>query len=102
MKRSPLALDLYAWASYTAFQASHTGKARFVPWRSLHQQFGAEYSNVTDFRRKAKAALTKITAAYHGLEIGDRNGGIEVLPTSGPSIAPRPAQRSLSKPKADD
>lgn len=102
LKRSPLALDLYAWASYTAFQASQTGKARFVPWRSLHQQFGAEYGNVSDFRRKAKAALTKITAAYHGLQIGDRDGGIEILPTSGPSIAPRPARRSLPNPKAAD
>jgi hypothetical protein len=31
LKRSPLALDLYAWATYTAFQTQRTGQSRSVP-----------------------------------------------------------------------
>jgi hypothetical protein len=33
LKRSPLALDLYAWLTYEAFRAHKSGKGRFVAWR---------------------------------------------------------------------
>jgi hypothetical protein len=51
---------------------------------------GGEYSNPNDFRRKAKAAITKIRAVYPGLKLGKRQGGIEVLTGSQSAIQPRP------------
>jgi hypothetical protein len=36
LKRSPLALDLYAWLSYEAFRAHRSGKPRFENWSQLH------------------------------------------------------------------
>ncbi|MGH9434905.1 MAG: replication protein RepA [Terriglobia bacterium] len=89
LKRSPLALDLYAWLSYEAFRAHKGDKPRFESWTQLHAHLGAEYSRMNDFRRFAKAALAKIKAVYSGLKLGKRMGGIEVLPQSWPSIQPR-------------
>jgi Plasmid encoded RepA protein len=89
LKRSPLALDLYAWLSYEAWRAHRSGKTRFENWEQLHAHLGGEYKNPDDFRRKAKAALRKIKIVYPGLKLGDRQGGIEVLPESWPAIRPR-------------
>ena len=43
LKRSPLALDLYAWASYKAWIANHKNAPQFVPWHGLMEQLGADY-----------------------------------------------------------
>jgi hypothetical protein len=89
LKRSPLALDLYAWLSYEAYRAHNSGKPRFENWAQLHAHLGAEYARPADFRRYAKITLKKIKLVYPGLKLGDRQGGIEVLPESWPSIRPR-------------
>jgi Plasmid encoded RepA protein len=89
LKRSPLALDLYAWLSYEAYRAHSSGKLRFENWTQLHAHIGSEYKNPADFRRKAKAAIRKIKTVYPGMRLGDRQGGIQVLPESWPAIQPR-------------
>ncbi|MBV8830575.1 MAG: hypothetical protein JO108_15220 [Acidobacteriaceae bacterium] len=89
LKRSPLALDLYAWLSYEAWKAHKTGKLQFENWEQLHAHLGAEYKHLNNFRTHAKAALRKIKTVYPGLKLGDRQGGIQVLPESWPSIRPR-------------
>jgi hypothetical protein len=89
LKRSPLALDLYAWATYTAFIASKNGASRFVAWRWLHEQFGAEYHDMKEFGRKARHALLKVEQVYPGLQLlrPFPRGGVEILPSSRPAIA---------------
>ena len=89
LKRSPLALDLYAWLTFQAFRAHQSQQPRFESWAQLHSHLGGEYANVDDFRRKIKAALRKIRTVYPGLRVGDRLGGLEVLPASLPAIEPR-------------
>jgi hypothetical protein len=89
LKQSPLALDLYAWLTYEAFRAHRSGKPRFETWAQLHDHLGAEYARSNDFRRYAKAALRKIGTVYPSLKLGDRQGGIQVLPESWPAIQPR-------------
>lgn len=89
LKRSPLALDLYAWLTYEAFRAHKSGKIRFENWEQLHGHLGGEYAHLHHFRAKAKAALRKIQIVYPGLKLGKRMGGIEVLPESYPAIQPR-------------
>ena len=96
LKRSPLALDLYAWATHKALSVSRKGKAQYVPWKGLADQFGSDYSNHLDFKRKAKDAFRKILAVYPGLKLRDATGGIEVLPTSRPAIAPQPSRRVIT------
>ncbi len=89
LKGSALALDLYAWLSYEAFRAHRSRKARFENWTQLHDHLGAEYKYIPQFRRRVKEALRKIKTVYPGLKLGDRQGGIEVLPESWPAIQPR-------------
>lgn len=91
LKKSPLALDLYSWLTYESFRANKSGKPLFATWRALHARFGGEYAQIADFRRKTKAALIKIQAVYPGLWLGEREGGIEVLPESHPAVPPRQA-----------
>ncbi|MGH7744189.1 MAG: replication protein RepA [Candidatus Dormibacteria bacterium] len=91
LKRSPLALDLYAWLTYEAFRAQHRRQSRFETWTQLHGHMGGEYADVDNFRKKLKGALKKILAVYPGLKLGKRPGGIEVLAESHSAIQPRGA-----------
>ena len=90
LKRSPLALDLYAWLTYEAFRANKSGKGRFVAWRLLAEQMGGDYANTDEFARKARVALRKIQALYPALKLGPMRGGVRVEPDSLPAITPRP------------
>jgi hypothetical protein len=89
LKKSPLALDLYAWLAYEAFRSNKSGQARFETWEQLHSHLGGEYAHIQHFRAKVKAALQKIQLVYPGLKLGERQGGIEVLPVSLPALQPR-------------
>jgi hypothetical protein len=89
LKRSPLALDLYAFVSYRAFVTTQTGKAQFVTWAQLAGQLGTDYADVTNFRKKTKAALRKIKVVFPGMRLGSKQGGIEILPGAS-AVPPRP------------
>jgi hypothetical protein len=89
LKGSALALDLYSWLTYETFRAHKSGKPRFETWEQLQGHMGGEYSRIDNFRTKAKAALRKIHVVYPLLKLGDRQGGITVLPESLPALQPR-------------
>ena len=90
LKRSPLALDLYAWCAYNAFRAQQTGKSRWVTWEKLALAMGADYATAKEFSRKARKELVKVKAVFPGLQLGSKRGCLEVLPTSTPPVLPRP------------
>lgn len=90
LRKSPLALDLYAWLTYEAARAQETGRGRFVPWAALKDQMGAEYGTVKDFSKYAKREIIKIKKLYKGLSLGKRRGGVEIMADSLPSVE-RPA-----------
>lgn len=69
LKRSPLALDLYAWLTYTAHIATTNRSPRIVPWKGLHGQMGSEYSELRQFRANVNLALKKIKLVYPGLKL---------------------------------
>ncbi|MEQ1871941.1 MAG: replication protein RepA [Vicinamibacterales bacterium] len=102
LKRSPLALDLYAWATHKAHTVAKKGKAQFVPWRALAAQFGGDYGRSRDFQKKASEALKRIQTVFRELRLEDADGGIRVLPSSRPAVQIRPAQRQLVAGEADD
>lgn len=89
LKRSPLALDLYAWLTFQAFRAYQSKRPRFETWEQLHNHMGGDYTDIADFRKKVKGALRKILAVYPGLRLGRRPGGLEVSPASLPAIEPK-------------
>jgi hypothetical protein len=94
LKRSPLALDLYAWATYTAFQTQRTGQSRSVSWELLHDQMGGEYNDIKEFGRKARLSLRKVQAVYPDLGLAFEKGGVRVLPCN-PAVTIKP--KSLKK-----
>lgn len=73
LKRSPLALDLYAWATYR----NHNRKGRLaVPWTLLAAQFGAEYSSAEDFAKAAKEAFRRVQVVYPDLALTFERGRV--------------------------
>ena len=88
LKRSPLALDLYAWLSYTAFTASRRRQPRTVPWEGLHGQMGSEYRQLRDFKIKVLQAVKKIQLVYPKLKVEATASALVVYP-SPPSISPK-------------
>lgn len=89
LKRSPLALDLYAWCAYNAYQARKTGHPRWISWRQLSRALGADYDESKEFARKARRELRKVQLHFPGLQLGRKRGCLEILPTSLPAIAPK-------------
>lgn len=85
LKKSPLALDLYAWTTYTAYKTQKNGQSHSVSWGLLHEQFGAEYKDVKEFARNAWRCFSKVQTLYPELSIERVRGGINLLPSK-PSI----------------
>ncbi|HLJ92759.1 MAG TPA: replication protein RepA [Gemmataceae bacterium] len=90
LKRSPLALDLYAWTTYRSFTLRNNASAQFIPWRSLMQQMGSDYSDLDNFRKKVKATLRRVRAVSPHLKIEFADGGLILYPGR-PAVAPRRA-----------
>lgn len=79
LKRSPLALDLYAWVCYSAFAiVAKKMPPQFVSWKRLMRQFGASYTDPDNFKKKAQAALRKVSTVYPGLSIKSAPGGFTI------------------------
>lgn len=96
LKRSPLALDLYAWATYKTFSLDqHKRTEQFIPWRSFMIQLGAEYGDPKDFKKKAKEAFKKVQVVYPGLNMEEADGGF-IIKKGQTAITHRRSQRNLS------
>jgi hypothetical protein len=81
LKRSPLALDMYALVAYEAFRASRKRESRCIPWEGLHGQMGAEYAQLRDFKIKVKLALKKIQLVYPALKVETTGDALIVHPS---------------------
>jgi Plasmid encoded RepA protein len=82
LKRSPLALDLYALICLRAFLIVQKNQPpQFISWEALRRQLGTDYSTAKNFKPKAQAALRKIVALYPGLNIGKAKGGFTIHAT---------------------
>jgi hypothetical protein len=82
LKRSPLALDLYAWICYRSFViVQQRQQPQFTAWEVLMRQLGTDYTDPDNFKKKASKALAKVKAVYPGLSIGKARGGFTVHAT---------------------
>lgn len=86
LKKSPLALDLYAWATR---RVSYLSRPTLISWESLRRSFGAGYADTPQghscFRAKAVEAFRRIAMVYPELKIEDNENGLLLRP-SGPHI----------------
>ena len=63
-----------------------------MPWRSLQQQLGCDYSNPRHFKAAAKIAVRKVQAVFPGFrveEYEDENGGGLIVKRGTTSVARR-------------
>jgi hypothetical protein len=93
IKRSPLALDLYAWATWRVFKLV---KPTFIPWEGLKEQMGSEYKTIDEFARNAKGAFAKIRAVYPGLKLDYSKGGFTLRPSI-TAIPPSPKRTVIHR-----
>jgi hypothetical protein len=93
LKKSPLALDLYAWLAYRTFTLK--GKPVTISWAQINLQLGSHYSGLNDFVKYAKYALRKVLAIYPRLRVEVVYGGLRLSPST-PLIAPRPVTPGIN------
>ena len=89
IKERPMAIDLYAWATYRAFEAQRKGKDIKIPWSSFKNQIGTDYSRLRDFKAQVIQNFMLIKAIYDGLiiEFPDKDY-FTISKQSKPSIKP--------------
>jgi hypothetical protein len=100
LKRSPLALDLYAWCAQRSYVATKQNRAsRCITWQMLAEQFGGDYAHRQHFRAAVKRALEQVKAVYPGLNVEYVRGGLRIHPgaTAIPELA-----GGVSKAEADE
>jgi len=83
LKRSPLALDLYAWATR---RASYLQRSTLIPWDALRRSFGAGYADTPQgrvkFREKVVDAFGRVRSVYPALRLEIQEGGVLLLPSA--------------------
>ena len=77
LKRSPMALDVYAWLTYRTGYLKNTTA---ISWDQLKMQFGAEYGLKKNFKAAFTDALRKVQLVYPGANISTTDAGIILKP----------------------
>jgi hypothetical protein len=83
LKQSPLALDLYAWATR---RVSYLERPTQVSWDALRRSFGAGYADTPQgrvkFRAKVIEALGRVCGVYPSLRLEIEEGSVLLLPSA--------------------
>jgi hypothetical protein len=83
LKQSPLALDLYAWATR---RVSYLERPTLISWEALRRSFGAGYADTPQgrvkFRAKALDALRRVCNVYSALRLEVEDSGVLLLPSA--------------------
>lgn len=81
IKKSPLALDIYSWATY---RVSYLKRPTLIPWSALLTQLGAGYADTSqgrrNFRRKFTTSLKHVHSAWPGLRAEVQDAGLRLRP----------------------
>ena len=91
---SALALDIYSWLAHRLCRVKRGGAE--ISWAALAEQFGQEYQDRKNFKRRFVAQLHNVLKAYPEARVEIVTGGIQ-LATS-PTPIPKSTVRPL-KPK---
>ena len=82
LKRSPLSLDLYAWATR---RVSYLKRPLSISWASFQLSFGADYAETPQgrsrFRGNAIEALRRVKVVYPQLKIEIQRNGVLLYPS---------------------
>ena len=78
LKRSPMALDIYCWLTY---RMSYLRKITEIPWPVLQLQFGAEYKDTKQFKRRFLDQLKKIQCIYPEARVKHTPDNFIIMPS---------------------
>lgn len=82
LKRSPMALDIYAWLTW---RMSYLSKETTIPWQSLQAQFGAGYPATTrgklDFKARFSKHLKDVLLYYPDAKVDSKTDGLTIKPS---------------------
>ncbi|WP_196776401.1 replication protein RepA [Cupriavidus metallidurans] len=83
LKKSPMALDLYAWSTY---RVSYLRRSTLIPWESMMLSLGTGYPETAqgkaDFKRKFVQALRKVSTVYPALRASPNERGLLLQPST--------------------
>lgn len=83
LKHSALALDVYTWLAHRLHRVKRVSGER-VTWKNLRDQFGQEYADPKNFKRKMVTTLGAVRAVYPDARIEPVTGGLILLPSKPP------------------
>jgi hypothetical protein len=83
LQNSALDLDAYSWLAHRLWRVNEPA-GMLVSWSALKEQFGQEYVNIRNFRRKFIEALRKATDVYKEARIEVVAQGLKLLPSPPP------------------
>lgn len=78
LKKSPMALDVYAWLTY---RVSYLKQPTVIPWTALALQFGSDYAELRFFKRAFLAELRKVITVYGAVQVEATDTGLKVWPS---------------------
>ena len=104
LKRSPFALDLYAWATYRVWslqQAKRTSAE--IPLHLLREQFGAQYKRADHFKEALDASLAAVKDVFPAFDYELRRQHLLIKAGRVPIAAEAPDKeyRRIAKTKSD-
>ena len=80
LKKYPLAIDLYCWATYRISYQKHD---TYVTWEQLKAQLGTGYpttaQGLRDFKKKVKKAISQVKKAWPEAGIELWTGGVKLV-----------------------
>lgn len=83
LQHSALALDTYTWLAHRLCRISRPEGTK-LSWANLQDQFGVEYSDRRDFKKKMRHALRMACSVYPTARVEDEPGGIRLRPSPSP------------------
>lgn len=79
---SSFELDIYSWLAHRLHRVPKQGQP--VYWTNLKQQFGCDYADIKNFKRKFKTSLARAQMVYPDARIEEITGGIKLMPSPPP------------------
>jgi hypothetical protein len=83
LQNSAFALDVYSWLAHRLCRVSDANGI-VLSWGALKGQFGQEYADSKNFKRKFQEALQKATDVYKDARLETVPGGLRLLPSKPP------------------
>jgi len=77
LRRSPMAIDIYCWLTY---RMSYLRKITPIPWDVLQVQFGANYKELRQFKRRFLDQFKKVLFVYPDANVKEGGDTLILLP----------------------